>query len=375
MKKTILPLLLLFSLTVNAQSGRTRPNEPKPGKPQPSQPADPNEGLNESRISPDGEVIEGDVIRSDTALVIAPVTVMDRSGRYVPQLKRSQFRIFENGVEQKIAYFATTDAPFTVVLLIDTSGSTQMRLEDIQKAAINFVSKLKPVDRVMVMSFDDDIDVECRPTTDRDQINEAIRDTRTGGNTRLYDAVENILTKQLKTITGRKAVVLFTDGVDTASGASYKSTVRLAEESEAPIYSVDYDTSGRGGIGGHGMPIPGGRPTILNFPLPGTGIPGMPTATAAEYRNAVAYLRELSQKTGGRFYNGDSLFGIDQAFTWIAEELGRQYSVGYYPATAGKEGERRLIKVQVNEANLVVKSRDSYIYATEKGRKYAQLTQ
>ena len=91
-----------------------------------------------------------------------PVTVIDRNGRYVPLLRRENFRILENGVEQKIAYFATTDSPFTVVLLIDTSGSTQFRLDDIQNAAINFVDKLKPSDSVMVMSFDDRIEVDVQ---------------------------------------------------------------------------------------------------------------------------------------------------------------------------------------------------------------------
>jgi Ca-activated chloride channel homolog len=374
MKKTILPLILLFSLSVNAQSGRKK-TDPKPSKPEASKTTtDTNEGLNESRVSPEGEEINEDVIRSDTSLVTVPVQVMDRYGRYVPALRRDNFRLFENGVEQKIAYFATTDSPFTVVLLLDTSGSTQMRLEDMQNAAINFVSKLKLVDSVMVMSFDDRIEVLCKATTDREEINNGIRRTRTGGGTRLYDAVEDVLTKQLRTITGRKAVVLFTDGVDTTSHrASYRSTVRLAEESEAPIYSVDYDTSGRGGSGtwGHGrMPTPGGRGTILGMPVPGTGLPGgNPTATAADYRNAVAYLRELSKKTGGRFYDGDSLFGIAQAFTWIAEELGRQYSLGYYPAITGKDGEQRQIKVRVTEADLVVKARDSYIYSPEKKKK------
>jgi len=260
--------------------------------------------------------------------------------------------------------------------LIDTSGSTQLRLDDIQNAAINFVGKLKPSDRVMVMSFDDRIQVECKATTDRDVITKAIRHTRTGGGTRLYDAVEDILKKQLKTISGRKAVVLFTDGVDTTSHrASYASTVRLAEESDAPIYSVDYDTSGFGGIGGGvhapGLPKPNG--TILGIPLPTPGIPGTQTANPGDYKRAVAYLHALSNTTGGRFYSGDSLFGIAQAFTWIAEELGRQYSLGYYPAKAGKDGERRQIKVKVTETDLVVKARDSYIYS-DKGNKLTQIT-
>lgn len=374
MKKTILPLILLFSFAVNAQSGRNRTVEPKPGKPQPSKPAD--DGITTDRITPGGETVEGDVIRFDTSLVTVPVSVMDRSGRYVPELRRENFRLIENGVEQKIAYFATNDAPFSVVLVLDTSGSTQFRLDDIQKAAISFVSKLKSNDSVMVMSFDDRIEVECPATTDRAEITRAIRRTRTGGGTRLYDAVEDILTKQLKTMSGRKAVVLFTDGVDTTSRrGSYQSTIRLAEESDVSIYSVDYDTAGMGGPRGHGMPLPGGRGTIFGLPLPQPGIPGIPgTAAPEDYRKAIAYLKALSSKTGGRFYDADSIFGIDQAFAWIAEELGRQYSLGYYPATTGKDGERRLIKVRVTEPNLVVKARDSYIYSSDKAQKFAQTT-
>lgn len=380
MKKTKLLLILLLSvslLSVNlyAQSGRNRATEPKPGKTPPAK--TPDEGITESRIGPDGETVEGDVIRFDTSLVMVPVTVLDRSGRYVPLLRREQFRVSENGVEQKIAYFATTDAPFSVVLLIDTSGSTQFRLDDIQDAAINFVDKLKPTDSVMVMAFDDRIEVMCKATTDRNVITKAIRRTRTGGGTRLYDAVADILTKQLKTIPGRKAVVLFTDGVDTTSyRGSYDSTIRLAEESDAPIYAVDYDTSGAGSIyGGGGVPVPGGRGTILGLPLPRPGIPGSTSGgvSPGDYKRAVRYLHALSDSTGGRFYSGDSLFGIAQAFTWIAEELGRQYSLGYYPSTAGKSGERRQIKVKTTEADLVVKARDSYIYS-DKGRKFTQVT-
>src|SRR5262249_20368279 len=151
---------------------------------------------------------------------------------------------------------------------------------------------------------------------------------------------------------------------------------RLAQESDAPIYSVDYDTSGSFG-GGGGLPIPGGRGTVIGlpFPMPGRvpgGMPGRGT-TSYEYKRAVAYLHELSDNTGGRFYSGDSIFGIAQAFTWIAEELGRQYSLGYYPATSGKDGERRQIKVKVTEADLVVKSRDSYIYS-DKTKKFTQVS-
>jgi len=372
MYKTRLWLILLLSVSLlpfntHAQSGR-KTSEPKP-KTETPKPAD--DGITDSTVNPNGETVEGDVIRFDSTLVTVPVTVQDRNGRYVPLLRRDQFRITENGVEQKIAYFATTDAPFTVILLIDTSGSTNLRLNEIQDAAIKFVGKLKPSDSVMVMSFDDRIDVQCKATTDRNVIEKAIRRTRTGGGTRLYDAVDEILRRQLKTIDGRKAIVLFTDGVDTTSHrASYDSTIRLAEESDTAIYSVDYDTSGLGGPMGQGR-----HGTIFGIPLPTPGIPGstQPGSSPGDYRRAVAYLHTLSNSTGGRFYNGDSLFGIAQAFTWIADELGLQYSLGYYPSTPGKDGERRQIKVKVTESDLVVKARDSYIYS-DKGKKFSQIT-
>jgi hypothetical protein len=119
--------------------------------------------------------------------------------------------------------------------------------------------------------------------------------------------------------------------------------------------------------------MPGGRGTILGWPFPRTGIPGSTGGgTREDYRQAVAYLKALSDKTGGRFYDGDSMFGIAQAFTWIAEELGRQYSIGYYPLKPGQNGERREIKVRVTEADLVVKARDSYIYSN-KGHRLTQM--
>ncbi|HEY0320324.1 MAG TPA: VWA domain-containing protein [Pyrinomonadaceae bacterium] len=321
-----------------------------------------------------GETVEGDVLRIDTTLVTVPFSVKDRNGRYIPDLRREDFRVFEEGVEQKITYFATVDQPFTVVLVIDTSNSTNFKLEDIQDAAIAFVNQLRPEDRVMVVSFDDSINVLSEPTNDFDKLTKAIRRTRTGGGTRLYDAVDQVINKHLKRITGRKAVVLFTDGVDTTSRrATYESTVRDAEELDALIYPVAYDTrDSMGSIGGGTqIPLPGGRGGIII----GTPFPRMPGPTGGgrgggttqgEYRRASAYLSELAQKTGGRVYNGSSRVGLSQAFAWVAEELRRQYSLGYYPRPQGQEGQRRQIKVRVNQPSLVVNARDSYIYSQKK---------
>ncbi|HEY0404175.1 MAG TPA: VWA domain-containing protein [Pyrinomonadaceae bacterium] len=386
MRKITGIILFLFTLTcsssvIHAQSGRSRSNQSTKGTGATSAnktSSDPDadnsseEGMTNVQVNAQGETIEGDVLRVNTSLVTVPVSVMDRSGKYIPDLSREDFHIFEEGVEQRVAYFATVDQPFTVALVIDTSGSTDFRLEDIQEAAIAFVNQLKADDRVMVISFDDQINVLTKPTSDRNEMIRAIRRTRTGGGTRLYDAVDLVIKQHLKQISGRKAMVLFTDGVDTTSRrASYDSTLREAEELDALIYPVAYDTknSGRWGSGGpQQIPLPGGRGgVILGIPFPRSPMPGPGGggggSNPADYQRARMYLFELARRTGGRLYNGGSMLGISQAFVQIAEELRRQYSLGYYPKNAGQVGQRRQIKVRVTQPNLVVVARDSYIYS------------
>src|SRR5713226_839802 len=200
------------------------------------------------------EVGEGDIVRVNTTLVSIPVSVMDRDGKYIPNLRKEDFRIWEDGVEQQVAYFASTEKPFTVALLIDTSGSTRFKLEEIQDAAIAFVNQLRADDRVMIVSFNDKIRVLTpQPTSDRAMLRSAIRRTEAGDGTRLYDAVDQVINKELNRIEGRKAIVLFTDGVDTTSKhARYEDNVRDAEELDALIYPVEYDTSADMNVWGPG---------------------------------------------------------------------------------------------------------------------------
>ncbi|MDQ3908586.1 MAG: VWA domain-containing protein, partial [Acidobacteriota bacterium] len=187
------------------------------------------------------EVGDDEVISVNTTLVTIPVSVRDRDGKYIPDLRKEDFRIYEDGVEQQVAYFATVEKPFTVALLIDTSGSTRYKMDEMQDAAISFVDQLRPDDRVIVVSFDDQVRVLCEATNDRNALRSAIRTARRGEGTRLYDAVDFVINQRLSRIEGRKAVVLFTDGVDTTSKhANYQSTVREAEESDSLIYSVQY---------------------------------------------------------------------------------------------------------------------------------------
>src|SRR5919205_298859 len=132
------------------------------------------------------EVDAGDVIKVDTTLITIPVSVMDRDGRYIPNLQKEEFRVWEDGVEQDVAFFQSVDKPFSVVLMLDTSPSTQFRLEDIQDAAISFVNQLRSDDKVMVVSFNDDIKVLSDFTTDRNKLRRAIERSKTDDGTRLY---------------------------------------------------------------------------------------------------------------------------------------------------------------------------------------------
>jgi Ca-activated chloride channel family protein len=317
---------------------------------------------------------EGDIVRVNTTLVSVPVSVMDRDGKYVPNIRKEEFHIFEDGVEQKVAYFASVEKPFTVALMLDTSGSTTFKLEDIQDGAIAFVDQLNADDKVMVVSFDDRIRVLAEPTSDRAALRRAIRNTRPGNGTRLYDAVAFVM-KRLESVSGRKAVVLFTDGVDTTSRhESYDSTVRQAEEMDGLIYTVDFDTyqdvASHGGGGGSSQPsILGGilGSIILGGHRGGRSGGGWPGGGGAgssreEYEKADRYLHELPDKTGARFYSATTMQNMAQAFSLVAEELRRQYSLGYYPKVAAQAGQRRSIRVRVDRPNLAVRARDNYVY-------------
>src|SRR5260370_23289518 len=168
-------------------------------------------------------------------------------------LRKEGFRIWENGVEQQGAFFASTEKGFTGALMIDPSGSTRFKLGEIQVAAIAFVNQLSTDDRVMVVSFSDKIRILSQPTNDHNVLRNAIRQTEPGNGTRLYDAVDQVINQSFNHIAGRKAIVLFTDGVDTTSKhASYESTLRDAEELDALIYPVEYDTWTDMGVWGPG---------------------------------------------------------------------------------------------------------------------------
>lgn len=306
---------LLFGLMLLAQSPPQRPSNPADG---------------------------ASALRIDTTVVTLPVTVMDKQGRFVANLRRESFRLYEDGVEQQIEFFQSIEAPVTIAILLDVSDSTESRFEEIKAAAIEFVNQLRANDRVMLVTFDRNITVLSTPTDDLRRIQDIIRFIRPGGGTRLYDTIELVAREHLRPIRGRKGIVLFTDGVDTESQATWPMNARAVEESDAFVYPIQYTAVPK-------------SPQMMN------GIP----VGAPRYRGNAAsagpYLNDLAEKSGGRFFMADTLESLRKSFATIAVELRNQYSLGYYPSTEKRAGQRRKLKIQVDQPAVVIRARKSYI--------------
>jgi Ca-activated chloride channel family protein len=372
-----------LSSSSSAQSGRKPAQTPTPQKDgQP--PKDSERERISNRPLADSTPITVDdtgTIKMDTALVTIPASVLDRDGKFVPFLKKRDFRIYEDGVEQDIESLTSVETPFHVALVLDTSNSTLFKLGDIQDAAFAFVKQLRRDDQVMVVSFDSKVRFHCDFTNDYDALRQAIGETRTGGSTKLYEAVDKVVDR-LGEIEGRKAVVLFTDGVDTASRrANYQNTIDKVEESGALVYPIKYDTENdqQGGPAPSSSPWPWPTPHPpkgRRWPLGQLAAPMFPQwparspsggsgTSSGEYRKAARYLQELADRSGGRLYEADTIYNLTQAFSSIADELRHQYSLSYYPTNAKKDGAYRRVKVRVEKPGMIVRAREGYRAATD----------
>lgn len=312
---------------------------------------------------------EDEVIMVDTDLVTTPVSVLDRQGRFIPGLRQRDFKIFENDIQQKVTYFQSSEQPFTVVLMIDTSPSTRYKIDDIHWAAVTFLNQLRPQDKVMVVSFDQRVRLWTpEPTADRKALYTAIYKTNFGSGTSLFEAVSAVASLEQMKVTGRKAMVIFTDGVDTTSRmASLQGTIEQTEEIDALIYPIRYDTQERNRGGGASGPAAIDLTKLMRDTGGVVIPPGMVVAagrggSSAEYERGQKYLQTLADNSGGRLFEADTTVNLDTAFAGIAEELRRQYSIGYYPDNTGEPGERRSIKIQVvARPNVVVRAKRNYV--------------
>ena len=422
---SIAVILLLSAVGLaSAQAGRNRPQateQKKTERQQTERREDPPPTAEENEAESNADQQDVDTVKIDTNLVIVPVIASDRGDRYIADLKKEDFSIFEDGVQQEISFFETVTAPFHVVLMLDTSASTEGKLGQIQQAAISFTEQLQKADRVKVISFDDRVRDLSAFTSDRVVLYGAIRATRPGQGTKLYDAMQFSI-NALKRVAGRKAIVIFTDGVDSYSDReSYERNRRAIEEAGIIVYPIRYDTrddverlvrqqqqSGKiidlatilgGGIpsttpttfpGGSSIPLPGGGSLPGQTRLPGGVVisrdsrtrrndptdpsnrdPTSPTGTTRDdnisreldmmYRTGEAYLSEMAEKSGGKLHRADTLVSLPEAFAAIAAELRTQYALGYYPPkTTARDGKYHKIKVSTTRKSVLLRARPGY---------------
>jgi Ca-activated chloride channel family protein len=293
----------------------------------------------------------GTTIRIDVALVTVPVLVTDRNGNPLTNLAESDFRIYENNAVQTIARLIPEGEPFHVALMVDRSGSTHFKSGEIQDAAIAFIRALGPEDRVLVVSFDDELHVDADFTGERSRLDQAVRRIQeAGGRTGLYDAIKNIVARRLSRLAGRKAIVLFTDGVDNGSReAGAADTLASVQQSDVIVYAIQYDTTKDRIPDRFQVPLPAGYPSFKTL-----------------YSRGVRYLSDLTRHSGGRLYQAQTPDTLTTAFRQIADELRRQYTVCYYPANQERDGSLRRIRVTVSRPDVIIHARTSYRAAKEK---------
>jgi VWFA-related protein len=292
----------------------------------------------------------------DTTLVSVPVIVSDRQGRYIAGLKASDFTLYEDRVKQPIAFFADAEEPINVALLLDTSKSATWALDDIKKTAQDFLRQLRSQDRAMIVSFDRDAIALCELTSDRKTLERAVGDAQIGERfgTKLRDAVDAVMKEEFRTVKGRKAIVLLTDGKDHGSEVDEQTLMESATEADTLIYSVFYRS----------LPPWMDRDRQSPRQRQDGGWRRRRRADRVDERNeeAIDFLRRLSEVSAGRYFSSE-VSDLKQTFGQILEELRHQYRLGFYPPDH-PAGSVHSIKVEVGieagRPDVVVRSRRSY---------------
>lgn len=295
-----------------------------------------------------------DEIKVDTDLVIVPMRITTRNMKAVVDLKETEFRIFEDGMERKVAYFSNTEEPFTVVLLLDMSYSTVFKLAEIQAASKLFIQQLKANDKVSIIAFDQRPQVLCTPTDDRRVLRYAIEATKTGSGTSFYDGLNVALNGELGQLSGRKAIVILSDGVDTSSVRSNaKEILGAAEEADVIIYPIRYDTFDdvrRNRRKDSEIRYDENDKPYIYERQPEKG------EREGDYAEAREFLSAAANSTGGRVFKVSTVENLNKAFEQIAEELRKTYSLGYYPEETRRSGEYTL-KVRISRPGLNIRLR------------------
>ena len=272
---------------------------------------------------------DDDVIRVNTELVVLNLTVTDREGNYVKALKKSDFKIYDDGVEvspEMIASFSLHESPYAAVVLLDSSGSMEARFSLARSAAIRFLDGLRPEDVAAVYRFDSKVERVQEFSGGRDLAPTAYA-IRAKGMTTLNDAIVEASKTLADRTEQRKAIVILSDGMDTYSKASSAKALESALAVGASIYAVDMSS----------LEIAGSKKN-----------------------QSAASLKEFAEKTGGRFIATPGGPALRDAFSGIAEELGHQYTISFRPVNTKRDGKWRTLEVKLSREDLTVRTRKGY---------------
>ena len=312
---------------------------------------------------PTTEPVEDQVDGLKTTEVNVPVIVTDGFGNFVNGLKKSDFIVKENGVTQDIVFFGDQTSPFSVALLLDVSLSARNKLDDIKKTAIDFVKLLQPRDRVMIVAFDEQVRFVGEFTGEQKQLEKQIKSLKSSYLTSLYDAIDLTLKDRLLKATGRKAIVVLSDGVDTGSRkATRDSVLELITRSGVVSYSVRYETRNDGTrqIRPSDLPNLGGR---SNFIPPAQQPRGTYQKQKPVDRDllGIEFLQEIAARSGALYIRSENSAMTANALYLIAAEIRNQYTVTYDPKNDKADGTFRQISVELPGGGYRVRARQGYI--------------
>ena len=377
----VISILVLMSSTVHAQDATNavkqtgfsesvayQPREIKKAETKSKKEKKPENDSN--RTTTKAENVDENSELSESKPVTIPVSVFDAEGKFIQGLQKSDFRVFVDNKAAEISSLETRSEPVSVVLLIDTSLSTQFSIEKVQNYALAIVEQLRPQDKVTVIEFNESLKTLSALTGDREQTRKAIRKIKPRTGIALYEAMQNLFEQQINLIEGAKAVVLLTDGVDmTSKKASYETSLAEAEKSGIIIFPVYFDglrDVRRVGRENSSKTYSTMEVTGLQGLGPGmssTQVSDMPKKPVeSDYELGKLYLNDLVFLSGGRAIPTENLSGKQNGIALsIGEELSRQYYLTFTPSAASRKGQRKQIRVRVNRPNLAVLARGSYI--------------
>jgi len=269
---------------------------------------------------------DDDIVTVDSSIVLVNATILDKTGKTVGGLTEKQFKVFEDGVEQKIESFAAEETPFAAVILLDTSGSMEERVSLARSAAIKFLDGLRTDDNAAIYNFHSKVELVQDFSNSRDIV-ESIFDLKADGMTVLNDAVFKAAELLAARKEKRRAIIVLSDGADTISKKSQDKALKAANAAEATIYTIDMSS---------------------------------PEATLKDRAQNQSALKAFAEKTGGTFVSTPGGNGMRDAFKKIVEELGNQYTLAYSPKDAKKDGKFHTIEVTVSRPNLTIRTRKGY---------------